>query len=122
MGLLLLAALLTLTAFGETNGVPVTPFAPMTPPADLLMLLTAVVVPLLVAVGKWAAPRLPTWTLPIIAPALGALVDYLISLASGGHFNPIMGALLGSAGVGIREMKDQVQQRIVNKPAPPSNQ
>lgn len=90
---------------------------PPPPPADshlssLLMLLIPVLVPLIVALGKFIVPKVPTWMLPIIAPALGALLDFLTSLATGSTANPMIGALLGSAGVGVRELIDQVSGRM----------
>jgi len=88
--------------------------APASPAFNLnaLLLLIPVLVPLLVAIGKWAVPRMPAWILPIVAPALGALIDFLSAWATGAAANPVVGALLGSAGVGIREIVDQVKGRI----------
>jgi len=114
--LLAFACLGISTALAADSTV-VTPPAGGTPgPAlqlqSLFLLIIPVLVPLLIAFGKWAIPVVPAWALPIIAPALGALTDWLISLAAGTSASPAIGALLGSAGVGFREIKDQVQYRI----------
>lgn len=87
--------------------------APIAPGVNsLLLALIPVLVPLLVALGKWALPKVPLWVLPILAPALGALVDYLTALATGAAANPVLGAVLGSAGVGVREIFDQTKSRL----------
>jgi len=78
----------------------------------LLLALIPVVVPLIIALGKWALPRVPAWILPILAPALGALVDFLTTWATGATASPALGAILGSAGVGVRELLDQVKGRL----------
>jgi len=97
--------------------VAASPVAAKGDSAGLLLALIPVLVPLIVAVGKWALPKVPTWILPILAPALGALVDYLTTLAAGTIANPILGAALGSAGVGVRELFDQVKGRLAEGPA-----
>jgi hypothetical protein len=78
----------------------------------LLLALIPVIVPLIIALGKWAVPKVPAWILPILAPALGALVDFLSSWATGSTASPALGAILGSAGVGVRELLDQVKGRL----------
>src|SRR5205823_5690988 len=45
-----------------------------------LVLPIGVVVPLLIALIKMEIPKLPTWCLPLLAPALGALADCVFSL------------------------------------------
>lgn len=95
---------------------PVAP-APTTSPVLALMLtLIPVLVPLIIALGKFAVPKIPSWILPILAPAIGALIDYLTSLGVGGHASPIASALLGAAGVGVREIYDQVKGRVKDGP------
>lgn len=82
------------------------------PGLSLLLIIIPLVVPIVVAVGKFLLPAVPKWILPILAPALGALIDWLNSLVTGTPPNPVTGALLGSAGVGVRELLDQVKQRV----------
>lgn len=109
----------TLSALAQsTNSSPVTPSASTSPVSTLLLTIIPLLVPIVVAIGKSALPKVPTWLLPILAPALGALIDYLGSLATGGSANPIAAAILGSAGVGLREIVDQVKQRVVDGPRP----
>jgi hypothetical protein len=95
------------TAAGTATATP----AP-TATNTLILTLIPVLVPLIVALAKWGVPKLPTWILPILAPALGAALDYLSTLATGSAANPAVGALLGSAGVGLREVVDQVKGRL----------
>lgn len=86
---------------------------------NLALALIPVLVPLLVALGKWALPKVPLWLLPILAPALGALVDYLSTLATGAVASPLLGAALGSAGVGVREIYDQASRKLKGNPTVP---
>lgn len=71
-------------------------------------LLIPVIVPLVIAGFKLGISRLPGWLLPIIAPLLGGVLDAGIAYLTGNPANPLMGAILGSAGVGVRELKDQL--------------
>lgn len=88
----------------------------------LLMSIMPLMIPLIIAACKWAEgifmPRIPVWVLPILAPALGALIDWIASLATGNAANPIIAGLLGLAGTGVREVYDQAKTRIQNGPAP----
>ena len=77
--------------------------------SNLFPLLITAGVPIVIAIGKLAMGWLPGWLLPIIAPIIGGLADAAIAWASGGTPNPILGAVLGSAGVGMREIYDQVR-------------
>lgn len=111
--LVLFCALLAVFA-GDAATVTVGVTAPAAAGASssFVLALIPVLVPLLVALGKWALPKVPLWILPILAPALGALVDYLSTLATGAAANPILGAALGAAGVGVREIFDQTKGRL----------
>lgn len=79
----------------------------------LLLVIIPLLVPILIACAKSVLPLLPGWTLPIIAPALGALMDFLAALALGHQANPLISGLLGSAGVGLREIVDQMKKKSV---------
>jgi hypothetical protein len=79
-----------------------------------------IVVPLVIAALKLAVPKIPSSWLPIIAPLLGVLGDGLTSYFSGNPVNPTLGALYGAAGVGIREVIDQVKADAVAKAAAPT--
>lgn len=101
-------------AFGQDTTPPV----PTPPASTLLLTIIPLLVPIVVAIGKSLLPKVPTWVLPILAPALGALIDYLGSLATGAAASPVIAAALGSAGVGLREIVDQIKQRLVDGPKP----
>lgn len=107
--LIMLAGLVGAYAADATAAVADTPSASS---ATLLLSLIPVLVPLIIAIGKWALPKVPVWILPILAPALGALIDWLTTLATGSTASPALGAVLGSAGVGLRELLDQVKGRL----------
>ena len=79
-------------------------------------LLIPVLVPLLIAGLKLGLGFLPTWILPLLAPILGGALDAGIAWATGHASNPIAGAILGSAGVGLREAIDQVKQKATGTP------
>lgn len=66
-----------------------------------------ILVPILVAALRLLLPKIPVNLLPVIAPIIGSLADYALSLASGSVANPVLGAILGAAGVGLREVFDQ---------------
>lgn len=104
---LMLAALFTLPLFAQVVAGP--DAAPATTPkTNIGLLLIPVIVPIVIAVAKMFIPKLPGWTLPILAPLLGAIADYLMTGTFGQ--GTIMGAIAGSAGVGLREIADQVQK------------
>ena len=71
--------------------------------ADAINALIPVAVPLLIWGMKTLVPKLPKQSLPMIALGLGVAADWVIAFAAGGDFTPIVGALLGLAGVGLRE-------------------
>lgn len=117
---ILLVALFAAFA-GEAVAVPPAASATNGGSNGFLLALIPVLVPLLVALGKWALPKVPLWILPILAPALGAAVDYLSALATGAAANPLLGAALGSAGVGVREIFDQTKGRLKENPPTGTN-
>lgn len=81
-----------------------------------------IVVPLVITALKMLVPKIPSSWLPVIAPLLGTLGDGLTSYFTGNAPNPALGALYGAAGVGIREVIDQIKQAAMAKaqglPAP----
>jgi len=78
--------------------------------------LIAVIVPLLIALFKKIVPSLPTFAIPIIALGMGPLFDAGISWVTGLQGTGMTAVLYGLAGVGLRELKDQLQKAI-NPPA-----
>ena len=79
--------------------------------SKLAALLIPVLVPFLIAGIKALIPKLPTWILPILAPILGAL-----SAAVSGVADPGTGAVLGLAGIGVREVADQTRKAAKQAP------
>ncbi len=116
----LLAVPFVVLAQTNTNSIPVPPgTVPGTAPGmGLLITILPLLVPIIIAGFKVALPKLPGWTLPIIAPALGALIDYIGSLTplGTGAAHPLLAAALGSAGVGLREMVTQIKDRAALPP------
>jgi hypothetical protein len=79
---------------------------------DWKVVLITVITPAIIAALKLAIPRLPGWTLPIIAPLLGAAQGIVLNYAGIVSSNAGLAALLGMAGVGLREVYDQAQKRL----------
>lgn len=73
---------------------------------------TPIISTLAVTLVKKIKPNIPTFVLPIICTVGGALVTWLASIALHNPNNILLGAALGLAGVGVREIVDQL------KPAP----
>ena len=76
----------------------------------LAMLIIPLLVPLIVALAKFFMPKIPKVYLPIIAVVLGSVIDWISSKLGGPGVGPILGALLGAAGIGAREILDQLKQ------------
>jgi len=103
---------ITVTVFSQvimTNTVPV-PIPGATnavPDVELSKLLISVIVPGLVWFGKWLLPRLAKPAIPILAIVLGAGADYAGSLLGAWQGSFVIGAVLGSAAIGLREVGHQ---------------
>lgn len=108
-GAFLLGSLLLLPAAIAADNTPT-----ITAPTNgftselLIQWLTPIIVPLVIAMKKKVMPQLPGWALPVLAPVLGILLDIINSATSTHQNNFLLAALLGLAGVGIREVKDQL--------------
>lgn len=85
--------------------------APDSAQALLIGLITAAT-PVVIAAVKWGVPRIPTVWLPVLAPCVGAVVEVLAYAASGTGVPTWAAATAGLAGVGLRELVDQVKQRL----------
>lgn len=107
--------LITLTATLALAADPAAPAPAATlPRPGPLMTLIPLIVPLLIAGLKAALPRIPKLYLPILAPILGLLLSLL---DMGTHTGSLLaGAVLGSAGVGLREIIDQVNKERLGTP------
>jgi uncharacterized RDD family membrane protein YckC len=64
------------------------------------------VVPVILAIMKQLIPKIPKMWIPIAAAVIGALAE----LAMGYSGIPGWGAILGMAGVGLREIVDQIRK------------
>ena len=83
--------------------------------------LIPLAVPVIIALLKNVMPKIPGVWLPILAPLLGAGADIVMHFAGVSTLGPLWGAVLGSAGVGLRELQDQVKQAVLPAPAPPTS-
>lgn len=101
-------ALPILAMGAETGGTPVV--SPSASSVSLWVVLIPILVPIVIAILKTLAPKIPKSWLPIIAPILGALVEIFTSGTIG--IGTVWGAALGSAGVGIREIVDQMRKPV----------
>lgn len=85
-------------------------------PGNILHLIIAAVVPCALWFLRGLVPRLPSWALPLLAPVLGVAIDFIA--AGGFSANSLWAAVAGSAGVGLRELQNQVRRRITDGPQP----
>jgi hypothetical protein len=84
---------------------------------DYVTLILPAVVPLLIALTKWAVPRIPRAAIPVLAPILGAGLEVLGYYAGVTSGNPVAGAVMGALGVWLREVVDQLKQATAAPPA-----
>ncbi len=73
-------------------------------------LIIPVLVPVVIAAIKWLLPKVPAVALPIVAPVLGAGLEIVLHFAGLADGNSVTGLILGAAGVGLREVLDQVKK------------
>lgn len=78
---------------------------------SIVQFLTPVIVPLVIAGMKKLMPKLPGFLLPIIAPVIGVVIDLVNSFVTTHSTNLFAAAALGLAGVGLREVKDQLSKK-----------
>lgn len=97
---------------GAAAGSPVSPFTALIP----------LVVPVVIALLKAFLPKIPSVALPIIAPVIGAVADIALHYAGVSTLGPLWGMVLGSAGVGLRELQDQLKRTVLPTPATPAQQ
>jgi hypothetical protein len=96
--LLMLVAVPLFAADDQVNG----PSSEKT--ISLWQTLIPAIVPLIIAGLKYIIPRLPKKLTPWLAPILGALIDLLLNWANLGDGKGLVGAFLGTAGIGVREL------------------
>lgn len=75
--------------------------------------LIAVVVPIAVFLVKKAIPAMPKVMLPVLAGAFGPAVEGLVAWLGGQEFTGTLGVAMGLAGIGLRELKDQVGKALL---------
>jgi drug/metabolite transporter (DMT)-like permease len=73
---------------------------------NVIAALTPLVVPILTDLLKKIVPLIPTQLIPVVATVLGVIITVLNSGLSGGTV--AVGATLGFAGVGVREVVNQL--------------
>lgn len=111
---------LTITTLGQTNApVPIPGATDAVPDVALSKLLLAVIVPVVVMLGKTLV-KLPKASIPVIAIALGAAADYIGALLGAWQGSWIVGAVLGSAGVGLRQVGHELSN-LYSGTASPNN-
>ncbi len=80
--------------------------------APIITALIPVLVPIVVSQIK--KMKMPTWLIPILGLLLGAATEVTAQLATGAPvmaMTPVDGGVLGLAGVGLREVFDQIRKR-----------
>jgi hypothetical protein len=107
-GLVFMTAFTVLAQY-HTNTVPIPGATDAVPNAELSKLLLAVIVPAIVAAGKRLV-KLPKPAIPVIAIALGAAADYAGALLGVWHGSFVVGAVMGSAAIGVREVGNQLMK------------
>lgn len=79
-------------------------------PTDWLGMLPAVIVAAVPLVVAGIKKKLATWLIPILATFLGVAADFLAAYALNKPVTPMLGAIFGLAGVGLREIVDQLRK------------
>jgi len=77
---------------------------------NLIQVIIPVVTTLAIALGREVVTKVPRAAIPIVAVALATGLDFLVAFASGGAFNPVVGALLGAASVWLRELVSTISE------------
>lgn len=114
---LYLVAILQLVLFW-----PVVVFAQTPPPVQahsadwsaLLMPLIIATVPIIVIFAKKLIPAKYSVFYPVLATVLGPVLDYIAAWASSNPARPGLGVALGLAGVGLRELIDQMKKSVAS--------
>jgi hypothetical protein len=102
----------------DSAAVPAVAFTLPEAAAALIALLT----PLIITGIKLVVPKIKTALIPVLAPVIGAILTiatyYSGHLSLGSDWKGILiGTLLGCAGVGVRELYDQLTKKP--EPTPP---
>lgn len=115
-------ALMAFTVLAQTNTPPATGSGSSAVPMIAVWnALVVAVVPLIVAGIKKLAPKIPSVVWPLAAVLVGVASNWLAAKAGVlPQSGWALGALCGAAGIGLREIVDQVKQAtgVGNTPAP----
>lgn len=106
--LVALSFILPLALFAQTTDAGGK--APVAPALSILQALIPLLVPVLIALVKWFVPQIPKPLLPWLAPVFGMLVGWIDNAAGVSGSNVILSAVLGAAGVAVREAFDQAKK------------
>lgn len=82
----------------------------------ILTLAVPVLAPILTAGVKWLTPRIPPYLLPMICTGLGTLAVYITQWSTGTQTNAAIAIGLGLAGIGVREVLDQLRPSTPTSP------
>ena len=77
-------------------------------------------IPVLVNFIKKAVPDSMTWLVPLIAAVLGPVADLISQKALGVGVGPVAAVALGLAGIGLREVVNQLKKAGAPTNAPPA--
>jgi hypothetical protein len=72
--------------------------------------LVPVVTALAIWAGRVVVAKVPRALIPIVAVSLGTVLDFVVAYATGGVFNPLVGALLGATATWLRELVNTVAE------------
>jgi len=75
-------------------------------PDQIIQNITPILVPIILAAVKQVLPRLPTWTMPALAPFLGLVIGILNQVIMAHPQNLWLAAGMGLMGVAVREVKE----------------
>lgn len=85
-------------------------------------LATPFIAPALTAFVKWVLPKIPKLYIPAIAVSLGVVVNLSLSFMIAGDPSIWKAVALGLAGIGVRELQNQLSKAIdagaIKPPAP----
>ena len=78
--------------------------------AQAILALVPVVTMLIIWVARKFVPKLPRFTIPIIAMALGFLLTMVQGMLGGPAVAPLVAALLGACATWLRELINTIQE------------
>lgn len=121
---LVLAVVLTYqvcSLFAQTNTVPELPPVPTEEPGggamSLLNLIITGLTPIVIFGIKKIVPKIPTVLLPVAAPVIGIILDFVLRKAGVDTGGTFAGAVWGALGLWLRELQDQTKKAILPKTA-----